>query len=327
MPANVETMMYAMSGGVPWHNLGTPVEGDALFDPRKAMKLAGLDWTVRQEPLVLKADGRPVTHVANVRESDNAILGVVGPGTSVLQNVDAFDWFAPWLETKECSIEAAGALAGGSRIWVLAKIAGADALVAQDDKIVRYVLLSHAHDNSLAVRAGFTDVRVVCQNTLTAAHDSKASKLIRIKHTTNVVHNLGLVRETMDLARQGFYATMEQFRKLASKEISQRDVRRYVQIVLTGREYTDDEAKKDLATRTRNRIDQLVNLAFNGMGNNGSTMWDAFNGITEYNTWQRGRTDDSRLNSQWFGDSAAINAKALEIALDFEPERPALVAN
>ncbi len=91
------------------------------------MKEAGLDWTVRQEPLILASDKRPVSHVANVRESDGAILGVVGPGTAVLQNLDAFDWFAPWLDTKECSIEAAGALAGGSRIWVLAKIAGADA--------------------------------------------------------------------------------------------------------------------------------------------------------------------------------------------------------
>ncbi len=318
MSANVETMMY--TGATPWHGLGEKVEGDALRNWRETMKRAGLDWTVRHEPLVLKADGRAVSHVAAVRSTDNRILGCVGPGTGILQNEDAFKWFEPWLESGECTFEAAGALAGGSRIWALAKIAHADALVTPDDAVVRYVLLSHAHDNSLAVRAGFTDVRVVCQNTLTAAHDSKASKLIRIKHTTNVVTNLSLVRETMDLAREGFFATMEQFKALASKEISKRDVERYVQVLLTGKPFPVEPDKlKEIATRTKNRVDTIVNLAFTGAGNDGSTMWDAFNGVTEYTSWQRGRSDESRVNSLWFGDAAKLNDEALKLALDFEP--------
>ena len=47
MPANVETMMYVREK--PWHGLGTMVEEAPVS--ADALRLAGLDWTVRQEPV------------------------------------------------------------------------------------------------------------------------------------------------------------------------------------------------------------------------------------------------------------------------------------
>src|SRR5205823_12189648 len=88
------------------------------------------------------------------------------------------------------------------------------------------------HDGSLAVRCGFTPVRVVCANTLAMAHGDDASKLIRVKHTKDVLENLANVREVMDLANQQFEATAEQYRRLARKSINQDDLRKYVRRVL-----------------------------------------------------------------------------------------------
>ena len=41
-------------------------------------------------------------------------------------------------------------------------------VIAAGDEIEKYILLSHSHDGSLAVRVGFTPIRVVCANTLNA---------------------------------------------------------------------------------------------------------------------------------------------------------------
>ena len=45
-------------------------------------------------------------------------------------------------------------------------------------------------------------------------------------------------------------------------------------------------------------------------------MWGAYNAVTEYLTWTRGRSNDTRLNHLWFGPGASTNAKALEVAVD-----------
>ena len=68
-------------------------------------------------------------------------------------------------------------------MWVLAKLNRDPLVIAEGDEVEKFILLSHGHDGSLAVRCGFTPIRVVCQNTLSMAHASDACKLIRIKHT------------------------------------------------------------------------------------------------------------------------------------------------
>ena len=118
------------------------------------------------------------------------MLGVVGPRYTILQNQDAFKWFQPFLEAKEAALHTAGSLRGGSRIWVLAKLNREPLVIAQGDEVEKYLLLSHSHDGSLAVRVGFTPIRVVCQNTLSMAHNADASKLIRFKHTKDIHENL-----------------------------------------------------------------------------------------------------------------------------------------
>jgi phage/plasmid-like protein (TIGR03299 family) len=306
-----------------WHGLGTPVSEEDASDWRKAYIAAGLDWEVQARPL-FTAEHTPAvwggnlieSHVANVRSSDSKVLGVVGKNYSVLQNEDVFAWFEPFLTEGQARFEAAGSLRGGSRIWALAKITGAKAEVREGDEVDGYLLLSHSHDGSLAVRVGFTPIRVVCNNTLTWAHEDQASQLIRIRHRGDVNANMRAVRETMDTVRQGFFSTIEQYRALTEQYINQADVLRYVELVLG---VTRNE-KGELATRTKNTVDAIVERAFHqdprGRQTPGETVsaWDAYNGVTEWLTWERGRTQDTRINSLWYGDSAKLNSRALELA-------------
>ena len=48
-----------------------------------------------------------------------------------------------------------------------------------------------------------------------------------------------------------------------------------------------------------------------------STYWAAYNGFNEYLNYNKGRTEDNRLDSLWFGLNANDNTKALEKAMQF----------
>ena len=103
-----------------------------------------------------------VARYAVRRKTDGRILGTVGPRYTLLQNKDAFQWFQPFLDAQEAALHTAGSLVHGSRIWVLAKLNRDPLVIAEGDEVEKFVLLSHSHDGSLAVRVGFTPIRVVC---------------------------------------------------------------------------------------------------------------------------------------------------------------------
>jgi phage/plasmid-like protein (TIGR03299 family) len=312
MAHEVESMVFF--GALPWHRLGTALEEGDLYDWPTASKKAGLDWTVELVPLVTADTQAQVTHRAVRRTSDARVLGIVGPRYAPLQNKDAFGWFQPFLDAREAALHTAGSLRNGSRIWVLAKLSRDPLEIAEGDEVEKYLLLSHGHDGSLAVRCGFTPIRVVCANTLSMAHGSDASKLIRIKHTRDVLENLANIREIMDLANAEFEATAEQYRRLARTSINQADLRKYVRRVLKV------EGDQEAGSRLKNLMEEIVTLAEAGRGNNlpsvRGTLWTAYNGVSEWLTHNRGRSDDNRLNSLWFGESAVTNRHALQVALD-----------
>lgn len=85
MSANVETMFYVREK--PWHGLGTMVqEAPTSAD---ALRLAGLDWTVEARDMWLNGGYEPIPgYKANVRSSDNKVLGVVSDKYRIVQNAD-----------------------------------------------------------------------------------------------------------------------------------------------------------------------------------------------------------------------------------------------
>lgn len=73
MPANVETMFYIREK--PWHGLGTEVqEAPTSAD---ALAYAGLDWRVLQKDVYAEDGARIFGYKANIRDTDNAVLGIV----------------------------------------------------------------------------------------------------------------------------------------------------------------------------------------------------------------------------------------------------------
>lgn len=305
----VENMMYV--GKTPWHGLGTPIPEDKKISVREAIVAAGLDWQVELRPIYTESpDGGAksgiLNHFAVCRKSDNSFIGIVGPGYTPLQNEEALAWFQPFLDSGTATLETAGSLNGGKQVWALAKIRAGNMDVSSNDPVAHYILLSNAHDGSISVRVGFTPIRVVCNNTLTLAHHSKAGQLLHVRHTRGLHYNLEQVREIMDAAGSEFSATIEQYRNLKKRGIDTAGLKRYVRIVFS----LPDNGGKEL-------IPNIIHLFENGRGNKeaGRTYWGAYNAVTEYLNYFRGRTQDNTLSSLWFGESTNVNRQALHTAL------------
>jgi len=310
MPANVETMFY--TGATPWHGLGEKLEEAPTIS--EAIEASGLDWEVGTKDLVTK-DFQEVPAKATYRKSDNAILGVVGPRYVPLQNRDAFDWFQPFIDNGECSLHTGGSLSDGQKVWVLAQLNRDPSEIVPGDEVQKFILLSNSHDGTTSIRVGYTPIRVVCVNTLAAAHQKGVSQMLRIRHTASSKVNLDNVRDIMDNINMQFEATAEQFRFLASKNFNQHDVRKYVKVLL-GCDKTHDD---DLKTRTRNTIRKVMTTIEGpkqDLPGVRGTWWAAYNGFNEYLNYEKGRSNNNRMESLWFGQAGASNMQALNLATE-----------
>ena len=305
----VETMFYVKE--TPWHGLGNRLEsapsiGDAII-------AAGLDWSVGLQDL-FTASGVSVPARATVRETDGSILGVVGPRYVPLQNSAAFDWFQPFIDSGEVNLHTAGSLHCGAKVWVLAALNRDRSEIVAGDEVSTFLLLSNSHDGTTAIRVGFTPIRVVCANTLAAAHCNSVSKLLRVRHTRKHQMNLEKIREIVNTANAEFEATADQYRVLASRQINASDLRKYVKILLD----VEGTADNDLPTRTKNILTDIIgrmDSPLQSMQGVNGTWWGAYNAYNEYLNYSRGRSTDNRMDSLWFGTGATDNRKALDLAL------------
>lgn len=117
MTANVESMFYVREA--PWHGIGTRVEH--TLNSNEALKEAGLDWTVIQKAIQTEDLFEVAGYKANIRESDQRVLGVVTDRYKIVQNHEAFA-FTDELLGEGVKYETAGSLQNGKKVWMLARL-------------------------------------------------------------------------------------------------------------------------------------------------------------------------------------------------------------
>lgn len=266
--------MMAYQGEMPWHKLGTKV--DSLKSVRSALKAANLDWDVRLEDLYYKDKAsRKLVEVemrkAVVRD-DDVLLSTVGSDYTVMQNREAFAILEPACKELGLTIETAGALGRGDRVWMLGKL-GKSFHPIQGDRIDGYFLVLTGHNGWTSLTARPTPVRVVCANTLALAiADSKA--IVNLRHTESGAAQLDEVADMVTKLVKTLKETSESFAQLAARKMTATELTEYVNKVLG-----IDENEKGVHAKRRETIIELaatgkcVEFAPN-------TAWTAFNAVT-----------------------------------------------
>jgi phage/plasmid-like protein (TIGR03299 family) len=302
-------MMYV--GETPWHRLGTKLEKPATA--AEAIQAAGLDFRVSKIPLKTAHAEIPVeNHFATVRMDTFQALGVVGARYVTIQNSEAFTMFDALVGEGEAIYHSAGALGKGERIWLLAKLP--DYIrVNGNDIVQKYLLLTNSHDGSEVVRVKLTPIRVVCENTLTAALEGTEQE-VRIRHTSNAQVKLKEAHQILGLTNW-LYAELDRiFNQMSARKVTGKEMKDYARMIFPEPSLINQRSH---ATKIHEKI---VELSETGAGVElaKGTVWGAYNAVTEFVDHCRlSKADDSaRLKSMWFGSGERIKKQAFKVALN-----------
>ena len=320
----VETMAYA--GEVPWHGLGVKVDDN--LTPQEMMKAARLDWSVERHPITTVVDGKEITITgkkALVRSSDNKVLDVVGDQWIPVQNSEAFEFFDEYVKAGGMTMHTAGSLKDGQIVWGLAKVDESFSLFGGKDQVDSYLLLSNPHNYGRGVDVRFTPIRVVCNNTLSMSLRGKASLGISLNHKSEF--NPERVRAALDEAHQKMdtYRDMAEF--LGKKRYKQSDLFEYFNRVFpvttnkAGAVSFDELMKsfqKGEKAGSRNaRAAMDIIHTQPGAELAEGTWWNAYNAVTYMTNHTLGNSQDTRLQSTWFGYNKDRNIEALGLAVEY----------
>lgn len=238
MPVNLESMFYVRE--TPWHGLGTKVMGAPTS--ADALTLAGLDWNVIQKSIETE-DGISISGFkANIRESDEKVLGVVTDRYKVVQNTDAFS-FTDGLLGEGVTYETAGSLQEGRRTWLLARLP--QRYIISGDEIIPYLVFMNSHDGTGSIKAAITPVRVVCQNTLNLAL-STAKRYWSTNHTGDIQGKISDAKNTLLYADQYMGELGKSIDHLNRIKLSDQQICEYIDALFPLLDEPTEQQKKNL---------------------------------------------------------------------------------
>lgn len=238
MAAEVETMFYTRE--TPWHGLGTRVM--EAPSSKEALYLSGLDWNVEQEPIYTETGNHISGFKANIRDTDQKMLGVVTDRYKVIQNGEAFA-FTDELLGEGIRYETAGSLQGGRKVWLLAHLP--QEYIIAGERISPYLLFSNTHDGSGAIRAAVTPIRVVCNNTLNLALNTAKRSWSTI-HTGDIRSKLEEAKNTLFMANAYMDELGREFENLRRKKLTEKQVMEYIGLLIPLDENGTSQQKKNV---------------------------------------------------------------------------------
>lgn len=224
MAHDIETMFYTRSA--PWHGLGNHVEH--ALNSQEALTTAGLDWNVIQRSILTDTLMEIPGFKANIRDTDNQVLGVVTNRYKIVQNHEAFA-FTDDLLGEGVRYETAGSLQNGRKVWLLAKLP--ENYIMSGDRISPYLVFSNSHDGSGSIKVAMTPIRVVCQNTLNLALNN-AKRIWTTIHTGDIKSKLDEAQKTLLLAEYYMDKLGAEVDRLNRVKIPDHKVMEYIDLLI-----------------------------------------------------------------------------------------------
>jgi hypothetical protein len=82
-------------------------------------------------------------------------------------------------------------------------------------------------------------------------------------------------------------------------------------------EFLNSVIGPEKSTRSTNNRSEVLEAFRKGKGNNGETLWDLYNGVTEWVDHNRGNDDEKRMASSLVGSGFNMKTQAWESAMNY----------
>ena len=315
MTANF-TSGWLGNGERAWHGMGVVTDG--TLPAREAFETADALFTVETRELtypvgfdrdndgdIIPGDYWKSGSYGVVRTDTQTLLGVVSKQYEIVQN-DSLLRMAEFIR-EEADMDCVIVLSDGAKVCFTATLRGAVTDIVPGDTVKRRIVGYLGHDGKTGCGAKFTNIRVVCQNTLTAAlNDTGAASSITHKGTANA--NFDALINSIDVARQDFTAECDLMREFSRTHMSMSEFNEFVDKV-----YSIDEGQ---VLRKRQKLERAFRDGY-GASYAPSSLWNAVNAVTQIETSTLADTKAKR-NAQFargtFGAGAVISKKAFAVA-------------
>jgi phage/plasmid-like protein (TIGR03299 family) len=313
MPANF-TSGWLGNGERAWHGQGVVTEG--TLPAREAFETANALFTVEKRelhfPKVLDAprdgewDFAPSSTFAVVRTDTQALLGVVSKQYEIVQN-DSLLRMAEFIR-EEVDMDCVIVLSDGAKVCFTATLRGAETDIVPGDTVKRRIVGYLGHDGKTGCGAKFTNIRVVCQNTLTAALGQAAGAHSSLAHKNGANNRFDSLINSIDVSRQQFVEECDLMREFSRRSMGINAFSEFINEVYN--------VEEDEVFRKREKLNQAF---MSGYGSDFAPMsiWSGVNAITQVETSTRGTTaakGRAQFARGTFGAGAQISKKAFAVA-------------
>jgi len=340
MAHQLEQMAYV--GDTPWHGLGNQLTQNQPIEVWAQQ--AGMDWRIessnvsymaqneRGQSIIMPYEEQRVLY----RSDTHAPLSVVSQRYQEVQPMEILEFYRDLTEQSGFELETAGVLKGGKKFWALARTGQSTALKGKDVSN-GYILLATACDGTLATTAQFTNIRVVCNNTLAIAlrGQSSSAGVVKVPHSTKF--DADKVKQQLGISVRAWDEHMYEMKQLTQRKVTQGEAAAYFDAVFNNTSLSIADQEENIIQFYRNiahpnpakeksepngrAMSKAMNM-FNGQGRGAElssakdTAYGLLCSITEFADHERrAMSTDHRLDSAWFGAGAALKQRGLEQAL------------
>jgi phage/plasmid-like protein (TIGR03299 family) len=317
MSANF-TSGWLGNGERAWHGLGVVTEGtlpareafetaEALFTVEKRELLYPVSLGIDPETGVTSTSTQPSGSFGVVRTDTQQLLGVVSKQYEIVQN-DSLLRMAEFIR-EEVEMDCVIVLSHGSKVCFTATLRGAEEEIVANDWVKRRIVGYLGHDGKTGCGVKFTNVRVVCQNTLTAAMQDGGARA-SITHKNGANGQFDSLIQSINVARQDFVTECELMREFSRTSMGLQAFSEFVDEV-----YNIEDGQ---VFRKRDKLEAAFQRGY-GSEYAPYSVWSGINAITQVETSTRNTTrakGASQFARGTFGAGATISKRAFAVAQD-----------